>query len=83
MIYYFTTTILAVILGIVLVYSIKPGDRTDPPGEVETSETANVTTVDTLLDLARNAFPPNIIQATMNSYRTILIYPGPEPYEAE
>ncbi len=29
------------------------------------------------MDLVRNCFPPNIVQATMQQYRTTLIYPGP------
>ena len=37
----------------------------------------NVTTADTLMDLVRNCFPPNIVQATMQQYRTTLVYPGP------
>ena len=36
----------------------------------------NVTTADTLMDLVRNMFPPNIVQATLQQYRTTLIYPG-------
>ena len=35
----------------------------------------NVTTEDTLMDLVRNCFPDNIIRATMQQYRTHLIYP--------
>ena len=75
-VYYLSTTIIAVIEGIVLVTTIKPGDRSqgDVAGDAP-STSANVTTADTLMDLLRNAFPPNIIQATMQSYRTIIIYP--------
>ena len=36
----------------------------------------NLTTEDTLMDLVRNCFPPNIIQATTQQYKTMLIYPG-------
>ena len=36
----------------------------------------NVTAVDTLLDLARNLCPPNLVQATIQQYRTVLKYPG-------
>ena len=32
-------------------------------------ESRNVTTPDTLMDLVRNVFPPNLIQATMQQYR--------------
>ena len=35
-----------------------------------------MTTPDTLMDLIRQMFPPNLIQATMQQYRTSLIYPA-------
>ncbi|CAG0898858.1 unnamed protein product [Darwinula stevensoni] len=51
-VYYMTTTILAVILGIILVTSIHPGvaGAQDVPRE---GEARNVTTADTLMDLIR------------------------------
>jgi len=73
--YYMGTTVLAVITGIVLVTTIHPGEE----GSAKASskiESRNVTTPDTLMDLIRQLFPPNIIQATMQQYRTGLIYPG-------
>jgi len=76
--YYMSTTVLAVILGIILVSTIHPGR----PGEggdediTKAGESRNVTAVDTLLDLARNLCPPNLIQATIQQYRTVLTYPG-------
>ncbi|KZC06582.1 PREDICTED: excitatory amino acid transporter 1 [Dufourea novaeangliae] len=75
--YYASTTISAVVLGIILVLIIRPGefshhslttnDNIKPP--------RNVTTVDTLLDLIRNVFPPNLVQACIAQYRTILVEP--------
>lgn len=50
LIYYFTTTILAVILGIVLVVSIKPGEG---KGDKKGTESRHVQPVDSLLDLIR------------------------------
>ena len=102
--YYMVTTVLAVILGIILVSSvsggnimakmaymlsdaflhicqIRPGDGPEQEKKDEHKEDGlkrNVTTADTLMDLVRNCFPPNIIQATMQQYRTTLIYPGEE-----
>jgi len=73
-VYYFTTTIVAVILGIVLVVTIHPGVS----GQNKNGKTLNsrdVTTPDTLMDLIRQAVPPNIVQATMQQYRTALIKP--------
>lgn len=71
-IYYFTTTICAVVLGIILVTVFQPGKghQTDDKGEEKVSR--DVLTADTLLDLVRNLFPPNIVQATMFQYRTHL-----------
>ena len=50
LIYYLTTTILAVILGIILVVSIKPGEG---KGDKNGTESKHVEPVDSLLDLIR------------------------------
>lgn len=74
-VYYITTTVLAVILGIILVVSIQPGSG----GQADTGrkeDKRNVTTEDTLMDLIRNCFPPNIIQSTLQQYQTTIIYAG-------
>ena len=83
MVYYLSTTVLAVILGIVLAVTIRPGER-GSSGDIEKIEDQdpakkkNVTTADTLMDLLRNSFPPNIVQATTQQYKTLIIYPGEE-----
>ncbi|XP_078035100.1 excitatory amino acid transporter 1 [Augochlora pura] len=78
--YYASTTISAVVLGIILVLIIKPGQLSSHT--LTTNESVkpprNVTTVDTLLDLVRNVFPPNLVQACIAQYRTILIRPEDE-----
>merc|ERR1712117_760477 len=57
--YYMSTTVLAVILGIILVSAIHPGAAGAAEGDItKVGESRNVTAVDTLLDLARNLFPP-------------------------
>uniref|UniRef100_A0A8C5L1D1 Amino acid transporter n=1 Tax=Jaculus jaculus TaxID=51337 RepID=A0A8C5L1D1_JACJA len=69
-VYYFCTTIIAVILGIVLVVSIKPG-VTQKVTEINRSgNTPEVSTVDAMLDLVRNMFPENLIQACFQQYKT-------------
>ncbi|XP_060522343.1 excitatory amino acid transporter 3 [Cylas formicarius] len=78
--YYATTTICAVILGIFLVVTIRPGEGTAPwkPADDHTSEgvlTRHVLTQDTLLDLIRNMFPPNLVQACIGQSQTILREP--------
>ncbi|KAG7251914.1 hypothetical protein CRUP_011829, partial [Coryphaenoides rupestris] len=51
-VYYFSTTIIAVVLGIILVVSIKPGvSQTRPSTSAAPGPRPNVTTVDTILDL--------------------------------
>lgn len=52
--YYLITTVMAVILGIILVTSIKPGgDGSEAPPSSSKQSTRYVTTPDTLLDLVR------------------------------
>ena len=81
--YYMSTTVMAVILGIILVTSIQPGSSAASSDENDikkVGESRNVTAVDTLLDLARNLFPPNLIQASIQQYRTVLKYPGEKAF---
>lgn len=52
--YYLLTTVLAVILGIILVTTIQPGNRIgDKDIEADKSKGRNITITDTLLDLVR------------------------------
>jgi len=77
MAYYMSTTVLAVILGIVLVTTIHPGTvKQNLEDHRQDVDSRNVTTPDTLMDLVRNLVPPNLLQATMQQYRTSLVYPG-------
>ncbi|XP_011307233.1 excitatory amino acid transporter 1 isoform X2 [Fopius arisanus] len=76
--YYATTTICAVILGIILVSSIQPGhigDKNLFKTNEDLTPPRDVTTTDTLLDLVRNIFPPNLVQACIKQYRTTLTKP--------
>jgi len=74
--YYMATTVMAVILGIILVTVVHPGAvSTSEDESVRVGESRNVTAVDTLLDLARNLFPPNLVQACTQQYRSVLTYP--------
>ncbi|KAG7461907.1 hypothetical protein MATL_G00196080 [Megalops atlanticus] len=69
-VYYFSTTIIAVILGIVLVMAIKPGVSQTADNIDRTGSTPDVTTVDAMLDLLRNMFPENLVQACFQQYKT-------------
>ncbi|XP_032491933.1 excitatory amino acid transporter 3 isoform X3 [Phocoena sinus] len=69
-VYYFCTTVIAVILGIVLVVSIKPG-VTQKVNEIDrTGSSPEVSSVDAMLDLIRNMFPENLVQACFQQNRT-------------
>nr|AKL78875.1 excitatory amino acid transporter 1 [Chilo suppressalis] len=82
-IYYMTTTVCAVMLGIALVTTIKPGKDPEAYQQPQPNATKLITketlTSDTLLDLIRNVFPENIAQATIASYRTKLSYDEKDP----
>lgn len=80
-IYYATTTVCAVVLGILLVVIIRPGEGTvawKPIDEDDSSRvlTRHVLTQDTLLDLIRNVFPPNLVQACVGQSQTYLNEPN-------
>uniref|UniRef100_A0AC34GYB5 Amino acid transporter n=1 Tax=Panagrolaimus sp. ES5 TaxID=591445 RepID=A0AC34GYB5_9BILA len=68
--YYFATTVIAVITGIILVLSIHPGDPTIKEDLGTGMDGRNVSTIDTFLDLLRNTFPENIVQATFQQVQT-------------
>lgn len=69
--YYLTTTLMAVILGIILVLTIRPGERGDKPVKGNTG-VEKVEAADTFLDLIRQMFPDNIIEATFSKKLTKL-----------
>ncbi|XP_019874792.1 excitatory amino acid transporter 3 [Aethina tumida] len=75
-VYYSATTICAVILGIILVLTIRPGvGGTAYEGSKKSPVTRHVLTQDTLLDLIRNLFPPNLVQACIAQAQTTLKEP--------
>lgn len=78
--YYMITTIMAALLGILLVCTIKPGERGQ--NMADGSEDRLVQPVDALLDLIRNALTDNIIAACFTqvktSYSTATVVVGKE-----
>lgn len=64
MVYYMSTTIIAAILGVILVLSIHPGNP-KLRGSSATLSTKNqeVNSLDAFLDLLRNLFPENLVQS--------------------
>lgn len=67
LIYYLGTTLIAAIIGIILVLTIQPGSRGNKVEINPDSKSAEGRTIDTVLDLFRNLFPDNIMEATFRS----------------
>ncbi|XP_062336617.1 solute carrier family 1 member 7a [Osmerus eperlanus] len=78
--YYLWTTFVAVVVGIVMVSIIHPGGAAQKE-ESEESSKPIMSSADALLDLIRNMFPANLVQATFQQYRTqsIPIMKSPKP----
>ncbi|KAE9413588.1 hypothetical protein Angca_007041, partial [Angiostrongylus cantonensis] len=76
LIYYFITTMMAVILGIVLVVMIQPGKWTSTNIEEVVGEVNKVPCIsnamDTILDLVKSLFPENLVEATFRSHKMCL-----------
>ncbi|KAL2097201.1 hypothetical protein ACEWY4_006408 [Coilia grayii] len=70
--YYLWTTFIAVIVGIVLVLIIHPGNGTEKEGHTGSSGPV-MTSADALLDLIRNMIPMNLVEATFQQYKTELV----------
>ncbi|KAM4810505.1 excitatory amino acid transporter 5-like isoform 2-T2 [Rhinophrynus dorsalis] len=69
--YYLWTTFLAVAVGIILVISIHPGAAAQK--ENHTGGKPVLSSADALLDLIRNMFPANLIEASFQQYKTIVV----------
>ncbi|XP_028937496.1 excitatory amino acid transporter 5 [Ornithorhynchus anatinus] len=67
--YYLWTTFMAVIVGIVMVCAIHPGGAAQKEN-TEQSGKPIMSSADALLDLIRNMFPANLVEATFKQYRT-------------
>ena len=73
---------IAIVIGIILVVSIQPGNGVAGNDSVEKKE-RHITTADTLMDLVRNLIPPNILQATMQQQKTELTKPTQKMLELD
>ncbi|XP_074594270.1 excitatory amino acid transporter-like [Brevipalpus obovatus] len=73
MIYYLATTLLAAVLGIILVILIHPGTPEIKEGVVRRSgaEKTETTSFDAMLDLVRNMFPENLMEACFRQSTTV------------
>lgn len=63
MVYYMSTTVIAAVLGVVLVLVIHPGNPKLKANLGQGKKNDDVSSVDAFLDLIRNLFPENLVQA--------------------
>uniref|UniRef100_K7E7P5 Amino acid transporter n=1 Tax=Ornithorhynchus anatinus TaxID=9258 RepID=K7E7P5_ORNAN len=68
-VYYMTTTIIAVVIGIIIVLIIHPGKGSKENMHRE-GKIMQVTAADAFLDLIRNMFPPNLVEACFKQFKT-------------
>ncbi|XP_059809233.1 excitatory amino acid transporter 2-like [Hypanus sabinus] len=70
--YYMTTTIVAAALGVVLVIIIHPGNPKLRTSVSTSSKNPDVSSLDAFMDLIRNLFPENLVQACFQQVQTVL-----------
>lgn len=63
MVYYMSTTIIAAVLGVILVLAIHPGNPKLKKQLGQGKKNDEVSSLDAFLDLIRNLFPENLVQA--------------------
>lgn len=63
MVYYMSTTVIAAVLGVVLVLLIHPGNPKLRANLGHGKKNDEVSSVDAFFDLIRNLFPENLVQA--------------------
>ncbi|OXA63221.1 excitatory amino acid transporter 1 [Folsomia candida] len=80
LVYYLSTSAIAAILGSAMVHFISPGTRSDDQNSEDCGGEGG-STIDTILDLLRNVFPPNIIAATHQNTRTEVTQNASIPFE--
>ncbi|CAJ1060508.1 excitatory amino acid transporter 4 [Xyrichtys novacula] len=70
-VYYMVTTLLAVFIGIVIVIIIRPGKGSRDSPMAKSGNIEPVQATDAFLDLIRNMFPPNLVEACFKQYKTV------------
>lgn len=63
MVYYMSTTVIAAVLGVILVLVIHPGNPKLKENLGEGEKNDEVSSLDAFFDLIRNLFPENLVQA--------------------
>uniref|UniRef100_A0A8C1CDY8 Amino acid transporter n=4 Tax=Cyprinus carpio TaxID=7962 RepID=A0A8C1CDY8_CYPCA len=73
MVYYMSTTVIAAVLGVILVLGIHPGNPKLRSSQVSSApRNQEVSSLDAFLDLIRNLFPENLVQACFQQVQTVL-----------
>ncbi|XP_031719908.1 excitatory amino acid transporter 4 isoform X1 [Anarrhichthys ocellatus] len=70
-VYYMVTTLIAVFIGIVIVIIIQPGKGSRDSPVANSGNIEPVQAADAFLDLIRNMFPPNLVEACFKQYKTV------------
>ncbi|RXM35609.1 hypothetical protein EOD39_3990 [Acipenser ruthenus] len=82
MVYYMSTTVIAAVLGVILVLIIHPGNPKLKEHLGEGSKNDEVSSLDAFFDLIRNLFPDNLVQACFQQIQTVTkkvqVFPEPE-----
>ncbi|XP_048825708.1 excitatory amino acid transporter 2-like isoform X2 [Brienomyrus brachyistius] len=71
MVYYMSTTIIAAVLGVILVLIIHPGNPKLKARLGEGDKNDEVSSLDAFFDLIRNLFPENLVQACFQQIQTV------------
>lgn len=71
MVYYMSTTIIAAVLGVILVLLIHPGNPKLKANLGEGKKNDEVSSLDAFFDLIRNLFPENLVQACCQQIQTV------------
>ncbi|XP_066503494.1 excitatory amino acid transporter 4 isoform X4 [Hoplias malabaricus] len=71
-VYYMLTTFIAVFIGIVMVIIIRPGKGNRDSPVSSSGSIESVQAADAFLDLIRNMFPPNLVEACFKQVYTFL-----------
>ncbi|XP_051545406.1 excitatory amino acid transporter 2b isoform X1 [Myxocyprinus asiaticus] len=72
MIYYMSTTVIAAVLGVILVLLIHPGNPKLKENLGEGAKNDEVSSLDAFFDLIRNLFPENLVQACFQQIQTVV-----------
>ncbi|XP_047442895.1 excitatory amino acid transporter 4 [Mugil cephalus] len=70
-VYYMVTTLIAVFIGIVIVMIIQPGKGSRDSPVANGGNIESIQATDAFLDLIRNMFPPNLVEACFKQYKTM------------